>query len=157
MASKKAQELQIDINENAPVEFDVMGKKYRISHLCNWVSWKMAKYIIKADLLRTEDKEQMFVSFDQNRKLVPKCISLMILKSPVKVALFHWIHWRYLHVFMSQHEYNIILEKILNNTDIRFFFRNMALLQANNDLETEMTMESTKNITQKHVSRQSPI
>lgn len=139
---------------NDPKVFKVGKKTYKIERLDNWVSLQMSKLVIESELLHGEDNDRgrMLSSIIQNRTLAPKCISLMMLKSTIKVKLFHWIRWRWLHYFSSQEDYQPILEAILNDQDTMFFFQNMASLQSSNILESEMTRTSTKSIAAKHAS-----
>lgn len=150
--SKKADLLQAELVLNTPKEFKVGGKEYKIHRLGNWVSSQMSKLIIEAELVYGDgsDRESLLKSVLNNRKLAPKCISLMMLKSTIKVKLFHWFKWRQLHYFYSQEDYKGILDNILNDQDTMFFFQNMALLQSYNQLESQVATESTKSIIAKH-------
>lgn len=159
MGTKKAEKLQADLGLNNPKEFSVGGKKYKIHRLSNWVSLKMSELIIESESMHGVEgtRSEMLNAIVRNRTLAPKCISLIMLKSTIKVKLFHWIKWRMLHWFGNQEEYNGILDQILNDQDTMFFFQNIALLQSSNMMESEMTMMSTKNIIAEHGSEVSTI
>lgn len=151
----KAELLQADYMTNAPAEFYVGRRKYKIKRLSNWPALKMSKYIAQSEFIATsEDKstDKIMLSLVMNRTLAPKCISLMMLKRPLKVFLFHAIQWRWLHLFYSQEEYSEILQGALNGSESNFFFQNTAFLQASNILTMEMTRADTKSIAQKHAS-----
>lgn len=152
--SIKASQLQADLLDNSKLEFKVGNKKYKIARLSNWVALKMSKYILNAESLQGSDldRDAKLKSIVANRTIAPKCISLMMLKSAIKVKLFHWFKWRQLHYLKSQEDYAGILDKILNDQDTMFFFQNMASLQASNILESQMTEMSTKNIIARHTS-----
>lgn len=154
-AEARAAMLQGQLDDNAPFEFYVNGKKYKTRRLTNYVAEKLSKLVSKCEytaVTREDTPGETLKAIAMNRKMVPKCLSLLILAHPVKVWLFHCIYWRYLHFFGNQADYAGILENALNSEEVGFFFRNMASLQANNMLTVEMTKASTKSIAQKHAS-----
>ena len=141
--------------DNTPIEFMVGKKKYRVKRLGNWVSGRIDKLVAKSQFIQTTDDknpEQTITTMVMNRRIVPKCIAYMILRHPVKVFLFHWIYWRYLHVFFGQDEYHQILQNMYSGEEARFFFHNMTFLQLNNTLTIEMTKADMKNTAQKLAS-----
>lgn len=153
----EAAKLQADVTDNTPIEFRIGRKKYKVRRLTNYVAHKMSK-LIAAGQLRVEKAEngETMQILELNRKLVPQCISLMLLSRSWKVMLFHWFLWRKLHWCYTQEDYAGLISNILdNNQESSFFFRNMASLQANNILMIQMTKASTNSILQKHVSEQS--
>lgn len=154
MGTKRAEKLQADLGLNEKKEFKLGRRTYKIHRLGNWVSLKMSKLILDAESSHGVEgtRKEMINAIIKNRTLAPKCISIMILKTPINVTLFHWITWRLLHVFYSQEDYNSVLDKILNDQDTMFFFHNMASLQSSNILEREMTEMSTKSIIAKRGS-----
>lgn len=139
---------------NEPIEFEINGKKHKVKRLNNWVALKMSQYVVEAELERSNNQDIKITSLVKNRLLTPKCISLIILRSTLKVSLFHWLYWRYLHYFKTQEDYTHILDAVLNSEESIFFFRNLGSLQQSNVLETEMTQENTKSIALKHQSAQ---
>lgn len=151
----KAALLQSSIMDNDAIEILVGKKKYKIKRLGNWVSGRIDKLIAQCQFIQTEDKtdtKKVITTMSLNREVVPKCLSYMILKNPIKVFFFHWIYWRYLHLFFGQYDYSQILQQMYSGEEAQFFFRNMTSLQMNNMLTMEMTRADMRNIAQKLAS-----
>lgn len=141
-----------DLDKDSGLEITVGRKKYRIKHLKNSVAERLDRYIAKGEVEYSDDKGVLLANMSKNRKLVPKCLSLMILGSFFKVMFFHWIYWRYLHIFKSQAEMQKVLEPAFEMNDVGFFFQNMVSLQANSRMIQKMAKTSTITIARKQDS-----
>lgn len=150
----KAKYLEQELMDNDKIIIHLGNNSYKVKRLTNWVSGKLSKLILKGELLLSDDKKQTLISFDNNRSLAPKCLSIAILGSWWKVLLFHWIYWRFLSMRYSQYDYKDAILKVIDFSDIRFFFLNMASLQGLVEYEEKMTNQTTKNIIQNQKSDQ---
>lgn len=150
-----AQLMDEELNSNSSfIEVNIGNKRHKIKRLNNWASAKITKLVLKGELLLSDDKKDTMVSFNENRLLVPKCLSIALLASWWKILMFHWIYWRYLNIKYSQKDYRTALFDILNFSDITFFFVNMASLQKYVTHEQEMTSQTTLSITQNQKQEQ---
>jgi len=138
-----------ELERNASKEEKIGNKIYKLKPMTNAISLRMDRYITKAQLSYTEDNRQLIVNMSKNRKLVPKCISLMLLHSFFKVVLFHWIHWRYLHFMYDQEFLGKLLQGCMSRNDIGFFLSNLAYLQANSLMIEQAAKTNTTSILQK--------
>lgn len=146
--NKKAQYLEQELMDNDKIVIQIGKRKFKAKRLTNWASGKITKLILKGELLLSEDKKQTMVSFNENRTLAPKCLSLAILGSWWRVKLFHWVFWRYLHYNFTQEQYSPAINKVLDFSDVKFFFLNTASLQGSVEVEEKMTSQTTKSIIQ---------
>lgn len=137
------------LERNEATRVSLRGKVYSIRAMKNAVSEKMDRYIAKANLSYSEDKSKLLVNMSENRKLVPKCLSLMLLGTFLRVKLFHFFYWRYLHIKCSQEEMAPVLNECFEVNNVGFFFQNLASLQGNCQLIERMTMENTISISAK--------
>lgn len=119
------------IDKNMPTEIPLGRKMIKVRPQTNAVAERMDCYITKAELSLSEDSTQMLVNMSRNRALIPKCLSLIILHSWIKVTLFHWIYWRYLHRRYSMNDMALTLERAQLLSDAGSFFVSTASLQAN--------------------------
>lgn len=85
---------------------------------------------------------------------MPKIISIAILKTPLKIKLFHWYLWRKLDKKYDQRDYDQIIGKIISNSDVAFFSKNLASLHAAAMMEAEITKETITSIAAKLKSEQ---
>lgn len=121
---------QIENNERIDV---MLGKKkIKIKRLVNAIAEKFDRYTAEAEISYSE--KGLLVNMSNNRKLVPKCVSLLVLHSWVKVKLFHWIYWRWLHIRYEQAELSPILEAGLGLGEYNWLLRNMLYLQDNSQI-----------------------
>lgn len=148
----KAKYLEHELMDNDKIIIHLGNNSYKVKRLTNWVSGKLSKLILKGELSLSDDKKQTLISFDNNRSLVPKCLSIAILGSWWKVLLFHWVYWRILNLKYSQSDYKDAILKVIDFSDIRFFFLNMASLQGLVEYEEKMTNQTTKSIIQNQKS-----
>lgn len=145
----------IDINQklqqleaNEKLSF-VLGKKtYRIARLNNWTSRKINRLIFKLQEKRVETAKDVTGS-DEDRVLMPKIISLAILRRPWKIKLFHWYLWRRLDKKYNQKDFNSVISVIINNSDMDFFSKNLVSLHMAAMMETEITKETITSIAAK--------
>lgn len=145
----------IDINQklqqleaNEKLSF-VLGKKtYRIARLNNWTSRKINRLIFKLQEKRFETAKDVTGS-DEDRVLMPKIISLAILRRPWKIKLFHWYLWRRLDKKYNQKDFNSVISVIINNSDMDFFSKNLVSLHMAAMMETEITKETITSIAAK--------
>lgn len=137
-----------DLDIDRPVIITAGKKTYKVKRMKNAIAERFDRYIAEAEVEYSDDMDKMLVNMNKNRKLIPKCLSLIILGSFFKVKLFHWFYWRYLHIFKSQEEMAAILAPAFKMNDVGFFFQNMASLQANCRIIKRMTKTNTFNIAQ---------
>ena len=144
---EKLQELE----ENEKLTFQLGKKTYKIARLGQWTSRKINRLIF--DIQKARSEEDIRES-DEDRLLVPKVISLAILKYPWKIKLFHWYLWRKLDRKYSQQDFLPIISKIIDNSDMAFFSKNLASLHMAAMMETEITKETITNIAARLKSEQ---
>lgn len=144
---EKLQELE----ENEKLTFQLGKKTYKIARLGQWTSRKINRLIF--DIQKARSEEDIRES-DEDRLLVPKVISLAILKYPWKIRLFHWYLWRKLDRKYSQQDFLPIISKIIDNSDMAFFSKNLASLHMAAMMETEITKETITNIAARLKSEQ---
>ena len=136
---EKLQELE----ENEKLSFQLGKKTYKIARLGQWTSRKINRLVFQLQKARSEDDIR---ESDEDRLLVAKVISLAILKYPWKIKLFHWCLWRKLDRKYSQQDFLPIISKIIDNSDMAFFSKNLASLHMAAMMETEITKETITNI-----------
>lgn len=144
---EKLQELE----ENEKLTFQLGKKTYKIARLGQWTSRKINRLVF--DIQKARSEEDIRES-DEDRLLVPKVISLAILKYPWKIKLFHWYLWRKLDRKYSQQDFLPIISKIIDNSDMAFFSKNLASLHMAAMMETEITKETITNIAARLKSEQ---
>ena len=144
---EKLQELE----ENEKLTFQLGKKTYKIARLGQWTSRKINRLVF--DIQRARSEEDIRES-DEDRLLVPKVISLAILKYPWKIKLYHWYLWRKLDRKYSQEDFLPIISKIIDNSDMAFFSKNLASLHMAAMMETEITKETITNIAARLKSEQ---
>lgn len=148
----KAKKIEQDLIDDVGIYIYLGTKRKKVKRLKNWAAAKITRLILEGELMLSDDKKTTLTSFNENRLLVPKCLSLAILGSWWKIKLFYWIYWRYLNIKYTQEDFNQAIKDVLNFSDISFFFHNMAFLQSLVEAEKEMTSQSTKSIIQKQES-----
>ena len=144
---EKLQELE----ENEKLTFQLGKKTYKIARLGQWTSRKINRLVF--DIQKARSEEDIRES-DEDRLLVAKVISLAILKYPWKIKLFHWYLWRKLDRKYSQQDFLPIISKIIDNSDMAFFSKNLASLHMAAMMETEITKETITNIAARLKSEQ---
>lgn len=144
---EKLQELE----ENEKLSFQLGKKTYKIARLSQWTSRKINRLVFQLQKARSEDDIR---GSDEDRLLVAKVISLAILKYPWKIKLFHWYLWRKLDRKYSQQDFLPIISKIIDNSDMAFFSKNLASLHMAAMMETEITKETITNIAARLKSEQ---
>ena len=144
---EKLQELE----ETEKLSFQLGKKTYKIARLGQWTSRKINRLVFQLQKARSEDDIR---ESDEDRLLVAKVISLAILKYPWKIKLFHWYLWRKLDRKYSQQDFLPIISKIIDNSDMAFFSKNLASLHMAAMMETEITKETITNIAARLKSEQ---
>ena len=144
---EKLQELE----ENEKLSFQLGKKTYKIARLGQCTSRKINRLVFQLQKARSEDDIR---ESDEDRLLVAKVISLAILKYPWKIKLFHWYLWRKLDRKYSQQDFLPIISKIIDNSDMAFFSKNLASLHMAAMMETEITKETITNIAARLKSEQ---
>ena len=144
---EKLQELE----ENEKLTFQLGKRTYKIARLGQWTSRKINRLVF--DIQKARSEEDIRES-DEDRLLVPKVISLAILKYPWKIRLFHWYLWRKLDRKYSQQDFLPIISKIIDNSDMAFFSKNLVSLHMAAMMETEITKETITNIAARLKSEQ---
>lgn len=144
---EKLQELE----ENEKLTFQLGKKTYKIARLGQWTSMRINRLIFELQKKRSEEDIR---ESDDDRLLVPKVISLAILKYPWRIRLFHWYLWRKLNRKYSQQDFLPVISKIIDNSDMAFFSKNLASLHMAAMMETEITKETITNIAARLKSEQ---
>ena len=142
-----------DIENNTPVEFLLGKNKYKISRLCNWTMTKIMRLTISLQKKHVESSEDVYDSFE-DREIVPKIVSLAILKRPWKIKLFHSLHWRMLNRKYGQADFYPIISILIGNSDMRFFSQNLVYLHLAAKMETKIAKESITSIAAEQQSDQ---
>lgn len=157
---QKNMESILDINEklrqlesNEKLSFTLGKKTYKVQRLCNWTSRKINRLICELQRKKLDTVEDV-INSDEDRVLMPKIISIAILKTPLKIKLFHWYLWRKLDKKYDQRDYDQIIGKIISNSDVAFFSKNLASLHAAAMMEAEITKETITSIAAKLKSEQ---
>ena len=143
MASTQANWLLDRLENNKGTKIQAWGKIYNIKPMCNAVAERMDRYTTKVSM-----GKEMIVTLSDSRRVVPKCLSLMLLHGWFKVTFFHQIYWRYLHRKHSQQEMTEILAKCFEVNSLAFFLTNMAYLQANSQMIEKITKVNSSTIIQ---------
>ena len=139
------------LEDNERLSFQLGKKTYKIARLSQWTSMRINRLIFQ---LQKKRSELDIRESDEDRLLVPKVISLAILKYPWKIRMFHWYLWRKLNRKYSQADFMPIISKIIDNSDMAFFSKNLASLHMAAMMETEISKETTTNIAARLKSEQ---
>ena len=139
--------LQIQqIESNDHIEVMLGKKKIKIKRLVNAIAEKFDRYTAEAEISYSE--KGLIVNMSNNRKLVPKCVSLLVLHSWIKVKLFHWIYWRWLHIKYEQAELSSVLEAGLSMGEFNWLLKNLVCLQDNSQIIQKATKGIIRNMLQ---------
>ena len=141
------------LEDNEKLTFMLGRKKYKIARLCNWTSRRINKYIFALQRKKLETPEDV-INSDDDRILIPKIISIAILRRPWKIRMFHWYLWRKLDKKYDQSQFEKVISVIINNSDMAFFSKNLASLHMAAMMETEMTKETITSIVARLKSEQ---
>lgn len=154
MATTKDNLQALDIDRNVKYEIRLGSKIKKIKAMNNAVSERCDELIARAEVSYSEDQKSLIVNMGKNRKLVPKCVSLMILHSWFKVTFFHWIYWRYLHIRYTMPELSQAVKECMGLSDVGPFFNAMAVLAQNSRIIKRMAQTNTFNIAQEFGQQQ---
>ena len=129
---------------------------FKVKYLKSYTSSKFSYEIAKkmGRLTDGTDISKVLECMAENSKLAPKCLSYAILGSLTKIALFHWIFWRWIFYTKNQREIFTALEKVIAPLDLGFFLSNMELLENMNYLTRKMTTQEAKQLRQELNSEQ---
>lgn len=153
--SGKSPEMWADeVASNAPISTKGMKWKLSCKRVGNAVCARFSKNIAAVGLMYDSDKSKLAEVMMKNRKLAPKSISLIYLRNPIYIFLFHWIFWRYIHWFKTTEEMAPILHAVLTKQgeEVGFFLHCMKSQQDSNVLQEMMSTQSITSIMQKHKS-----
>ena len=139
------------LEDNEKLSFQLGKKTYKIARLGQWTAMRINRLVFQLQKKRSEEDIR---ESDEDRLLVPKVISLAILKYPWKIKIFHWYLWRKLNRKYSQADFTPIISKIIDNSDMAFFSKNLASLHMAAMMETEITKETITNIAARLKSEQ---
>jgi len=120
------------IENNETIISNLGNNKVKIKRLNNAIAEKFDRYTAEAEISYAENG--LLINMSNNRKLVPKCVSLLILHSWIKVHLFHWAYWRLLHIKYSQKELGEPLKAGLGLGEYNGLLSNLVYLQDNSQL-----------------------
>lgn len=147
------------IEGNEPKRFTLGSRTYRVYPMTNAVAERADKYIAKrsVELTPTENVGELVLNLSKNRTVIPRYVSLLMLHSWLKVTLFHWIHWRYIHRKYPLAVLSAIYGECSSLNDVGIFFQFTASLQANSRLIKRMSEANTSIIAQELKSEQETI
>lgn len=146
MATTKDNLQALDIDRNAEYEIRLGSKIKKIKAMNNAVSERCDELIARAEISYSEDKKDLVINMGKNRKLVPKCLSLMILHSWFKVTFFHCIYWRWLHAKYTMSELSEAVKECMGLSDVGPFYSVLDALQGTNRIIQRMSATNTFNI-----------
>ena len=146
---KKDKYLEVsNLDDNVAEEIFLEGRKYKIKRITNAIAERLDKYVAKSRISQAEDPNMLIVNMSKNRKLVPKCLSLILLGSYFKVLFFHPFYWRYLHNTLSQEEMQKLLGAGLEINNVGFFLTSLGFLQSQSKMIARMTTTDSTTILQ---------
>lgn len=145
------------IETNSPIEINVGRKTYRVKRHTNSVQGKIDILIIDSQFAAENNdgsakRTKQIVRL--NRKLIPKVISLLILAHPIKIWIWHWIHWRWLSLFHYTDDWVQIITQMYDGVELRNFYQIIQYLQANTSVVVDLAKMNTQTIRAKHESAQ---
>jgi len=132
-----------NLDKNIGVSKKLLEKTYKLKPMGNYVAEKVDRYITESTVEQIEGKAEIKVMIANKRKVVAKCLSLMLLHGFFKVMLFHPIYWRYLHIRYSQQEMSAILPECFKVNNYGFFLTSLAYLQANSQMIQKIATENS--------------
>lgn len=155
-AESKVQKALHDIDLDNSFDVQLETHTFKVKYLKSYTSSKFSYEIAKkmGRLTDGTDISKVLECMAENSKLAPKCLSYAILGSLTKIALFHWIFWRWIFYTKNQREIFTALEKVIAPLDLGFFLSNMELLENMNYLTRKMTTQEAKQLRQELNSEQ---
>jgi len=139
---------RVEQNEAEPV---MLGRRrIKVRMMNNAIAERFDRYVAEAEISYSEDRKDLIVNMANNRKLVPKCVSLIVLHSWFKVTFFHWMYWRYLDRHYSQAELGEPLRAGMNMGESMKFFESLVFLQVN----SQMIQKATRGIIRNTIAGQ---
>lgn len=137
-ASIAAQEQQGALLLNKAVKVKVGKYTYRFKPMRKYTNWRISFHLVSqrkvnADLatniglMRTYEIDQA------------KVLSLGLLNSKLRIALFHWVYWRILLWRLTEKDYQTLLGEVIQRMDVGFFFLNIETAERINSLTKKMT------------------
>ena len=148
MTSKAAQLRQADLEEDKPFIVPLGSHTFHATYLKNFNQRKISRLIVQASPNPVGDVNELVNIMAEQGTLTPKCISRMILNSPVKIFLFHWIFWRWIDWKFQNRQMTEALIVLFSSMDLSFFFRNMTLIVELNMLTKRLTKTELKQLSQ---------
>ncbi|MEG0560167.1 MAG: hypothetical protein RR513_06590 [Muribaculaceae bacterium] len=123
----------------------------RVKRVSNWANGKCDLLVAKIGLKYGMDKQSVTEIMNDNREMIPRYLSYVILHNFIYISLFHWIYWRYINAFWTTKKMLDGLMIILNdeNNNMSDFFACMTLIQKNNTMIEMTTKASILSISQK--------
>jgi len=134
-----------EVEQNEPTLVRLGRRMIKVRITNNTVARRFDRYTAEAEMSYNEAGTQLTLNMNNNRDLVPKCVSLIILHSWFKVTFFHWIYWRYLDRHYSQAELGEPLQAGLSLGEGRHLLKNLLFLQDNSQMIRKMTQGIIRN------------
>ena len=146
MITTKDNLLLDEVDQNTPVIVTIRNKNFKIRAMGNAIAEKFDRYAARAYVKMDDNTSRVTVDFSSNRRLIPKCVSHMVLHGFVKVKLFHWIHWRLLNIKYNQQELGVLMNACMQRWDTGFFLKNMLCLEQNSRMITKIASQNSSTI-----------
>jgi hypothetical protein len=143
MATTKDKLLLQEIDRNEKISVRLGEREIKIRRLTNAVAERFDKYTAEAEMSYKDG--ELLLNMGKNRKLIPKSVSLIILGSWLKVTLFHWIYWRWLHIHYDQSELGTVLREGISMGECNALCLNLLYLQDNNRIIQRATTGTIRN------------
>lgn len=148
MATTKSNIRLDQIENNEPLVVRFGNRSVRVRMMTNAVAKRFERYISQCEINYSADAKTRIVNMSENRELVPKCVSLLILHNWIRVKLFHWIYWRILDGNYNQKQMGAVLDAGFSLGEYNEFVKNSLCLQDNNQMSEEMSKATIRNIVQ---------
>lgn len=145
----------LNVDSNGAYAVKLGDSIKRIKSMNNAVAEKCDKLVAAAEISYSDDKKDLLINMSKNRKLIPKCLSLMILHSWFRVTFIHWIHWRILHRRYSMSEMSEAVKECMGLSDVSPFYSVLAALQGSSRMIQKMSETNTFNIAREYGRQES--
>lgn len=156
--SAKAQKKQYEISKDVPFKITISGgRNFRCRYLKEWTAGKISYLIVQRDPNPKAEAKEMIKLMAKNNTIASKCVSMLILETPLKIQLFHWVFWRWIYRKSVARELSAALLVVYEALDLSFFFQNMQLIVEMNTLKKRLTKTELKQLSAELQSERKPV
>lgn len=138
--SPKIQEQQYNIDYDIPTPIKLGKRTFMVKDLKQYVGSKISVLIAKKNGM-IQDGSNIIFNLGKINTLSAKVLSMAILGSRLKIALFHWIMWRYIHYNCTEKDISIALGGITDKLQLGFFLQNIIFVESMNQMRIHLTKE----------------